>query len=176
MKYQWVKGARLAGDAQAVGEELAKLAAANDDKLKPQDIVQAAQPETSLLHPCFEWDDSKAAGLHRETQARSLIRCIRVVQQAHADAEPEPIRAYVHIQEGEDSSYRPIASVMSDSELRQRAVSDAIEYVSRAKNKLEQFEELAALYVAVEKVETELVEFSMKARKQERRHATMSIV
>lgn len=50
-----------------------------DGRLTPEDVVHAASDRSSPLHGLFEWDDKKAAHSHRLTQARRLIRGVRVV-------------------------------------------------------------------------------------------------
>ena len=47
-------------------------------RLTPQEIVEAARPEDSILHGCFEWDDGKAAEAWRLEQARELIRRVKI--------------------------------------------------------------------------------------------------
>lgn len=42
--------------------------------VSPRDVVDAAKPNDSPLHPYFEWDDDKAADNWRLDQARRLLR------------------------------------------------------------------------------------------------------
>lgn len=42
--------------------------------LTPEAVLADAADPTSVLHSCFEWDDSKAAHQYRLDQARGLIR------------------------------------------------------------------------------------------------------
>lgn len=42
--------------------------------LQASTVVEEATPEDSVLHPLFEWNDSKAAHQHRLSQARKLIK------------------------------------------------------------------------------------------------------
>ena len=46
-----------------------------EGRLTPETVVAAA-PQRHLLHPRFEWDDSKAAHEHRIDTARGLIRVV----------------------------------------------------------------------------------------------------
>ena len=55
-----------------ITEELKKIASANDGKLYPRAVVDAARPAGSPLHGSFEWDDSVAAESYRIEQARKL--------------------------------------------------------------------------------------------------------
>jgi hypothetical protein len=47
-------------------------------KLRPIDVVKAAQDPKSILHDCFEWDDTKAAEQWRLRQAALLIREVSI--------------------------------------------------------------------------------------------------
>lgn len=58
--------------------ELTRLAEANEGRLTPDNVVDAAQNEASPLHKCFEWDNDAAAHMFRVEQARHLIRSVRV--------------------------------------------------------------------------------------------------
>lgn len=49
-----------------------------DGELTPQEVVEAATPEESILHRLFEWDDGKAGVNFRLDQARRLIARVRV--------------------------------------------------------------------------------------------------
>jgi hypothetical protein len=49
-----------------------------DGMFEPQDVVDAARPASSVLHPYFEWDDSEAAREYRLWQARNLTRAVEV--------------------------------------------------------------------------------------------------
>lgn len=92
MKYfHWRKGRSCGGDVQAIGEELDSLLSV-DGTVTPARVVEHARDEQSAMHPCFEWDDGKAAHAFRLDQARSLVRSIVVVDPSVAeDAKPEPI-------------------------------------------------------------------------------------
>ena len=47
-------------------------------KLRPIDVVERARDPKSVLHDCFEWDDTKAAEQWRLRQAAQLIREVSV--------------------------------------------------------------------------------------------------
>jgi len=93
--------------------ELTRLAAENDGRLTPDNVVDAATDETSPLHGFFEWDDDAAAHMYRVEQARHLIRSVRVdVTTSHHTVR---VPAFVHdpeCQRGEQGyvSIRGLAS------------------------------------------------------------------
>ena len=49
-----------------------------DGDLTPDKVLAAAVPEDSPIHNQFEWDDTRAGHTYRLTQARALIRRVRV--------------------------------------------------------------------------------------------------
>ena len=127
--YQW--GSRPRGvPAQIVGERLAQLADENGQRLTPRVVVEAARPMDAVLHPCFEWDDLRAAELFREDQARGIIRGVRVVTQEQSATQAEASeRVFVNIVEqiGEElqHTYAPVPVVRRDPVLRQQVLAAA---------------------------------------------------
>lgn len=106
-------------------DELRRIAAARAGTLTPQAVVEAAEAEDSPLHSHFEWDDAEAAVAHRLSQARGLIRSVRV-QLVAADGEQRTVRAFVHTMppkslSEEDATqpvYRRIEDVAADEGAR----------------------------------------------------------
>jgi hypothetical protein len=47
-------------------------------RLTPEQVIEAAEPEGSALHACFDWDDTEAARKWRMEQAREIIRSVRI--------------------------------------------------------------------------------------------------
>ena len=78
MKYVW-HTPRFQGraDAQSVGESLDAIEK-RDGHMAPAVVVAEASDPSSPLHSCFTWDDGEAARKHRETEARALVRSIRI--------------------------------------------------------------------------------------------------
>lgn len=59
-------------------QALQEMADANDGRLTPEDVVEAAQGVDSPLHKFFTWDDAEAAHLRRLDEARGLIRTVKI--------------------------------------------------------------------------------------------------
>lgn len=128
-KYRW-GNYRGKVSAQIVGERLAQLAAENDQRLTPRVVVDDSRPLDAPLHECFEWDDLRAAELHREDQARALIRGVRVVTQEQTEQQPEESqRVFVNIIEsvGDDTqhAYMPVAVVRESDDLKRQVLAAA---------------------------------------------------
>jgi hypothetical protein len=81
-QYQAAPGAGFTHEqAQKYGAFLARKGLAKGP-VSPEQIVEAARPETSVIHSQFEWDDEEAARMHRISQARHLVSHIMVVEQS----------------------------------------------------------------------------------------------
>jgi len=58
-------------------------------------VVEAARPQISALHRFFEWDDTRAAAAHRESQARRLVTAVVVVYDPESPVHDEVVeRSY----------------------------------------------------------------------------------
>ena len=81
-----VSGGRVAGVLQALYDE--------HKALTPELVVDAARPEDSLIHDQFEWDDQVAGEQHRLSQARRLIRTIKVTYAKDLDGTARQVNRY----------------------------------------------------------------------------------
>jgi len=61
---------------EAIKEELASLVV--DGVLNPESVVEAAKNPNSSMHGQFNWDDTEAAHEYRLSQARALIKRVKV--------------------------------------------------------------------------------------------------
>jgi hypothetical protein len=153
-KYVWAPNARMRGDAQLVGRELDMLQRTHGQVLTPRVVVDHARADKSALHKCFTWDDAKAAELHRENEARSIIRSIRIITDNAID-DPTPHRVFVNIDglEGQDEqAYVPMTRVLSDPELFERARRQFLSDLQAFKRRYQEFESLVAPLLEVESV------------------------
>ena len=115
--------------------------------LTPEIVVDESRDEDSVLHKCFQWDDTKAAALYRAEQARTLIGNIKVVI---TNTEIKgTFRAFVNVStvEGSPRSYIPINAAMSEdysrSDLLAQAKADAKTFITKY-NTLEQLNKVKA--------------------------------
>ena len=68
-----IKNARHA-NAQAIGEELTEITAANHGRLTPEATLESARRRRSALHQHIEWDVAIAARKYQLDQCREIIR------------------------------------------------------------------------------------------------------
>ena len=121
MTYQWKIPGLYGVDAQTAGEEMERIHRKHG-QLSPADIVDESRPKSAPLHDIFEWRDQEAAEKYRQVQARELVRAIVVVDSK--EGLQEPVRAFVHVQQG----YQPMKMVIKHpdqmEELKAAALRD----------------------------------------------------
>ena len=88
-------------------------------------IVEESMDEKAILHRCFQWDDTKAAALYRESQARDLIRNLIVM--VEETIIKGSVRAYVNVTpaQGQNRSYVPLYNAMLDDTARADLLNQA---------------------------------------------------
>ena len=143
-----IKNAKAA-DPQVIGEALDQIRVASGGELQPIAVVDAARALDHPLHSHFEWDDSIAAESYRVSQARAIIRIVRVVDPAADDG----ARAFISIASDRGTSYRSLADVRNSADLRDSVLAaaerDLEAFERRYKNLREVLEYVAAAKVAV---------------------------
>lgn len=114
VKKEKTKGTIAPPREEVVREALRTLE--RNGRLTPEGVVRAAKPDTSPLHPYFEWNNSIAANAHRLEQARQLIRSVplileraeRIISTVRYVRDPEA--------EAEDQGYISIEQLQKEPE------------------------------------------------------------
>jgi len=133
--------------------ELEALAARNGGVLSVHAVVEAAEPEDSVLHDWFEWDDGEAAALWRLEQARQLIR-VAVTVIDRPDTKPVEVRTFVSLPSDRHAGgYRLTVRCLEDSDLRGEMLADALRELNRLRAKYQTLKELAPVFRALDKLE-----------------------
>ena len=133
---------------QAIHDRLQEMAGEN--RLSARAVVDEAQAESSVLHPYFEWDDSKAADHHRLDQARRMISSfvitvVRNEQRYRVQEFVEDVRKPENTQ-----GYIQLESLIDD----QQAARNFVERAMRlAENSVATCTDFAAVLGLSEKVE-----------------------
>ena len=148
MVYQWKIPGIIPTDAQTAGNELDRIYQKHGE-LNPADIVDESRPTFAPLHPCFEWDDAKAAEKYREHQAGNIVRNITVV--CDTQEEPKNVRAFVRVQ----STYQPINIVLEDVDKTNELLQSALRELKAFRDKYKTLVSLAPVLSAIEQVESE---------------------
>ena len=148
MVYRYKTGYFGKVPAQIAGDEITRLY--EEGKSQPKDIVDASRAEDAPLHPAFEWDDSVAAEMFRQDQARELIRHIVTVSEIESE-EPVYVRAFFKV-DPEESTYEPTIVIMNDEEKRSQLLDIAKRELKAFKAKYGTLKELASVFEAIDKV------------------------
>jgi hypothetical protein len=166
MIFEWTEGSRFSIPAQAAGEELERIRARHRGELEPSVVVKESRSRSSPLHACFEWDNARAAQLHREEQARLLIRSVRIAEDA-----AEPQRAYVNVKTAEGSRYIPTSVAMADALMRRQVLQDAMILLQGVRQRLSSLKRFERISTALDSLEGE-IEREIKKADRPKRKAT----
>lgn len=171
--YKWKINLYPTVKAQDAGERIDALIKEHGGQVTPKQVVDASRPEQEVLHPCFEWDDCKAAEKYREKQAAKVLQNITVIsveqtvirqeieiieEQADVNVKPSgSVRAYTNVKPNDNAArvYMNTVEVLSDSELRAQALNTV---KTDIKNFLTKYEGLNELVNILEELIKELRE------------------
>lgn len=146
MIYKWKAGAQIRADANIAGAMCARLA--DEGRLTARALLDENRPASAPLHDAFEWDDTAAAELYREGQARQIIRCLCVVHE-----QAEPTRAFFNI-ERTAPNYNKIETILQsedDAEKLRRTVLGELNAIRKKYQTINAFAEIwAAIDHAIE--------------------------
>lgn len=121
--------------AEVVANELERIRKAKGGlSITPKTIVQESRSPSSVLHDCFEWDNEIAAELHREYQARHLVKSIVIIREE--EDEPEP--AYYNVVRKDVQGYAPRSIVIQHLDLFESAKNGLLANIRGAQNNLRQ--------------------------------------
>jgi hypothetical protein len=133
-----------------IAQELRRIADDNKGLLLPENVVAAARPVTSPLHPRFEWDNSKAAAAYRIWQARQLIRVVvEVVPGMNVATE---VFCSLSRDRNDEGGYRVVTTVLSSEELREEMLADALAELETFRIKYRRLQELVEVFDAIKRM------------------------
>ncbi len=146
-RWTWAPGTRQSKKlARALGVTLQHIRS-RAGTWTAADVVNAARPQSSLIHKMFEWDDSRAAELFRESQARSYVRSL--VIEVVTPKGPRTMPAAVSFGPGE--GYQDTPRVLASSELRERLLAQALGEAQSWAQRYRYLRELAAVFGAIKR-------------------------
>jgi len=158
-KQNWVRGFPHRNvNAMKAYAEINKIVKSKDGRVLPEDVISAAKPVRSTLHPLFEWDDTKAAAEHRKTQARLVLRSFTVIR---SEAPKYPSRSLEVVREsvtGKDGEtrvrnvYRTMEEIMADPDKRDELLTMALRELVSVQRKFRQLQELAIVFREIDTV------------------------
>jgi hypothetical protein len=148
-------------DPQAAGKILSDIYSEHGEVTSDL-LVQYAKNKKSLIHNCFEWDDTKAANEFRKQQARTFIQNVHIVKY-HKNGISDT-RAYVSVLSESGRSYQPTAVVLGDRELRLQILNEAKQNIAYWANELRKYKEFAKIVMKIEQIVMDLSEFDDKKK------------
>ena len=153
-------------DAQKVGSELDAIYEEHG-KVTPELVVEDARKPDRETHQLIEWDDPTAAGAYRRDQARYIMRNIIVVHKTEATpdegAKVIKIPVYTNVDVDDGRYYLPIRAAMERDDTRTYVLKQALRDLSAFRHKYGQLTELANVFTAIDKVETEFTGLQIAA-------------
>lgn len=129
---------------------LKQIAARNGGMLMPEEVVKAARPAGSTLHKYFTWDDTDAAAKCRLQEARQLINvCVEYI----GGKKELESRVFVSLRSDRlEGGYRPLVTVLTNRQMREELLADAIEEMKYFQTKYRGLRELADVFAAMRKL------------------------
>jgi len=131
--------------------ELKRIANEHNGILQPETVVERARPASSPLHSRFQWDNSKAAHQYRIWQARQLISVS--VEMLEGDKGSAPV--FVSLKsdrQREHGGYRILTDVLSDAQMREQMLHEALEELNCFQLKYQKLKQLSVVFKAVRQV------------------------
>jgi len=107
------------------------------------------------LHNSFTWDESEAANKWRLHQARNLLRVtVEFVKTADGKL---PMRVFCSLKsDRENGGYRATVDIMSDSQMKNQLIEDALEDIAIFQKKYNGLRELADVLAAMRRAKKKL--------------------
>lgn len=150
INYQWkMKGLAKGVDPSRAAEELHRLQDIYG-QLSPEIIVNEAKNPNSILHPVFEWNNTKAAFNYRLQQARILLNNIQI--KLITDGETREISVF-EVTTFKDG-YKSIDTFSPDNiEYVKDSIKQQLEYLRNKLKLYKEFNEILELInQAIEKI------------------------
>lgn len=138
--------------AEIVGRELERLTEENDGALLPDTVLRAAQSKRSVLHPCFEWNDTTAAYQYRIEQAKHLLRAVVVVVMPPGRSKTIEVRAFPCIETDGGNYYTTYARVYASKELTNNVDAQILRNLLSFRQKYHDHKVFAKVWHAIDKV------------------------
>lgn len=156
-KYDWKVNLYPSVAAEAAGKHIESLQE-EQGTVTCENLLDSARPDESVIHPCYEWDDSIAAEKYRLGQSKNILsNLVRVEVTEEESAEPKVTRAFVNVVEpsgiNEHGKYVRIETAMSDGEMRSIVLRRALNELAMFRKKYADLSELARVFDAIREVE-----------------------
>jgi hypothetical protein len=134
---------------KSAGPEIKRLIKKNNGILTAEMLVKYAKNESSPLHKYFTWDDTEAAKKCRIYEARTLLRvCVEILPNSKSKTYS---RVTAHLT-SDGEGYRIMTEVLSDKEMSERLLSDALNELEAFRKKYARLKQLSAIFGMIDKL------------------------
>lgn len=138
-EFNWKIASLLKGtDPKVAYDEIERIKQKHKGELTAEILLNESRPVNSVLHHCFNWNDSDAAHRYRLGQARDILKNITV--NIISNGEPKNVRVYEVVKRVEGKGlYKNIESFTSEDVeyIRMQAIKSLTQY----RNKLAAYDE-----------------------------------
>jgi len=137
--YGWRNGI-FAADPNKIGKEIKGI-----EIINPEAIVKKAEDNTTELHKCFEWDNSKAAHNYRKHQARKIISDLEIVEIRTPKKEPKILNISAYESIKNDDKKREYVNILEGIKYepdREKIMDGIKTLLAQATYKLEKYNEV----------------------------------
>jgi hypothetical protein len=138
-KVSW-KIPKYKANAQEAYNEITKL-----KEISPQNIVELARDENSVLHNDFEWNDTIAGEKYRNLQAREMIRMFVFTP---VEKDNEPIRTFEITTQ--KSVYQPVKMILKNEDEYQNLLKRAKLELQAFKQRYQTLSELESIFLEID--------------------------
>ena len=101
---------KFKADAQKCADEIMEICE-ELESATPQQILEKARDSNTELHKCFTWDDTEAAEKWRISEARAVVRNLKIIEQ-NPDKQSDPTTIRVFYKTDNESGYKPTKLIL----------------------------------------------------------------
>lgn len=141
MEVKW-KFMNYKADPNKAYEEVSSL-----DEITPENVLDLARNENSVIHNDFEWDDTVAGERYRLIQARQMIQNFVIARQ---DKDAEPIRV-LQISTTVNE-YKPIEIILRNEDEYQNLLKRALAELKAFERRYKTLTELEPIFEAMKEL------------------------
>lgn len=145
MKIVWKDGMGSFYNGVRAEDIVFELNNISTESITPEQVLDAARSEKSIMHQFFEWNDSVAAEKYRKIQAQQLILKIAYVKD---DEDTQPKRYYHNISYS-TREYHPVEYVFQHEDAYSLLKKRAIDYLRNAEKKFAEIKELESVWLLI---------------------------
>lgn len=143
--YTW-RNVKYPVKAEDAGAELERIQEKYGE-ITPQILLDESRPVTSVMHKCYEWDDSKAAEKWRLQQSRMIMSCLTVTYEGYEPGSEElktiEVRAFQNVSQERNGRFIHVKAAMESQEYRDEIMRRALRELSEFRKKYADLSELS---------------------------------